>query len=139
MLIKAHDGIEFDIEDTLGGCIVQTDSTHFTIEYTIDDGWGTTIAVATYTTKEYAIKALKELEETGKLLSDGCTTLVKEDEIMRKMVMDYYSLKDKQPNEKVNIIDINEENKSADGTIAVYVILGVFALIFMMIIPCAFC
>lgn len=92
MLIRTDDNVVIDTDEAYDyGSIVKTDDNHYTIVYWFDAGIECMKTVATYKTQHDAFKALEKLEETGKLLSDGRTTLVKEDEIMRRLAVNLFS------------------------------------------------
>lgn len=109
MLIKTDDNVVIDIEEAYDyGSIVETDDNHYTIVYWFDAGIECMKTVATYKTRHDAFKALEKLEETGELLSDGRTTLVKEDEIMRRLVVNLFS-KHNKPLRDVQILPSEDD------------------------------
>lgn len=85
MLIKAIDGTKVNTKLTNGSDIIGTDVNHFTIIYYLDWKHDNIKPIATYRTKKYALKALKELEATGKILSDGRTNNITADEIWGRL------------------------------------------------------
>lgn len=109
MLIKTDDNVVIDIEEAYDyGSIVKTDDNHYTIAYWFEAGIECMKTVATYKTRYDAFKALEKLEETGELLSDGRTTLVKEDEIMRRLVVNLFS-KYNKPLRDVQILSSEDD------------------------------
>lgn len=92
-LVKAEDGIIVDLEDSFDKGIIKTDEEHFTLAYRFSDGDGVEYikTIATYKTEDFARRAMKRLDKTGKISLGGKTNFISEADISRKRMLDMFS------------------------------------------------
>ena len=114
MLIKTDDNYMIDTDKIIYYNIEELDSNHFAV---VGNGEDCNISIVTYSTKEYATKALESIVATGEILNNG--------RIDNYQYWDAY-------NDKVDKVDKN----FTVGCIATFVILTVFAC---LMIPAFMC
>ena len=68
MLIKTDDNYMIDTDKIIYYNVEELDSNHFAV---VGNGEDCNISIATYSTKEYATKALESIVATGEILNNG--------------------------------------------------------------------